>query len=145
MFLQPCHRIMAATAILLLGPSAAPSGFWLGQARAQVGAKAKTAAQPAPGAADARNDDRAAIRASLESFVKAFESRDAKALAAHWTAEGEYSRDDGVTIQGRPAIEKAFGDFFTKSPEVKAQIQPQSLRFVSRDTAIGEGSVSVRR
>ena len=85
---------------------------------AQTGTKAKVPADP-------RNDDRTAIRASLESFVKAFESRDAKALAANWTADGEYNRDDGVSIQGRPAIEKAFADFFAKTPEVKAEIEPQ--------------------
>jgi len=107
-------------------------------AHAQTGTKAKAPADP-------RNDDRTAIRASLASFVKAFESRDAKALASHWTADGEYNRDDTVAILGRPAIEKAFTDFFAKTPEVKAEIQPQSLRFVSRDVAMGEGLVTVRR
>jgi len=86
-----------------------------------------------------------AIRTSLESFVKAFESRDAKALAAHWTAEGEYSNEAGATIQGRAAIEKAFTALFAKTPELTAKIQPESLRFLSRDTATGGGSVTVQR
>jgi len=114
-------------------------------AKAQVGAKTKAPSQPPPAAADARNEDRAAIRAALESFVKAFESRDAKALAAHWTAEGEYQNEAGATVHGRGALESGFAAFFAKTPEVKAEIQPESLRFLARDTAIGEGSVTVRR
>src|SRR5438067_12343910 len=124
MLIQRQHRFAAVTTALLLAAGSAPSGLWLGQACGQAGAKGKAPAQTT-NVADARNEDRVAIRASLESFAKAFESRDAKALAAHWTAEGEYRRDDGMTIQGRLALEKAFGDFFAKTPDVKAQIQPQ--------------------
>jgi uncharacterized protein (TIGR02246 family) len=130
-------RALAATAVAAIMASSA--GVVFGQA------KGKVPAQAAPAAADARSEDRAAIRSSLESLVKSFESRDAKGLAAHWTAEGEYSRDDGVTLRGRAVIEKAFSDFFAKTPDVKAEIQPQSLRFVARDTALGEGLVTVRR
>jgi uncharacterized protein (TIGR02246 family) len=134
--------VAASTVVLLLAGAACP---WLSQARGQVGAKAKTPGQPPPAAANARSEDRAAIRTALDSFVKAFESRDAKALAAHWTAEGDYDNEVGVSIQGRAEIEKAFTAFFAKTPEVTAEIHPQSLRFLSRDTAIGEGSVAVRR
>jgi len=131
-----------STVALLLASAASP---WLGQAHGQVGAKTKAPGQSPPAAADARNADRASIRAALESFVKAFESRDPKALAAHWTAEGEYQSEAGATVQGRGALEKAFTEFFAKTPEVKAEIQPESLRFLSTDTAIGEGLVTVRR
>ena len=138
----PCRTVAASAIVLLLAGAAGP---WLGRAHGQVSAKTKASSQPPPAAADARNEDRAAIRASLESFVKAFESRDAKALAAHWTVEGEYNNEAGTTVQGRAAIEKAFTDFFMKTPEVKAKIQPESLRFLSRDAAIGDGSVTVQR
>lgn len=137
-----CRMFAASTVVLLLASAACP---WLGQARGQVGAKAKAPGQPPPAAADARNVDRVAIRAALESFVKAFESRDPKALAAHWTAEGEYQSDAGATVHGRGALESAFGAFFAKTPEVKAEIRPESLRFLSRDIAIGEGSVTIQR
>jgi uncharacterized protein (TIGR02246 family) len=138
MFAQAQTRIVAGVVLLLIAINALPNRLWINQAHAQAGSKAK-------GPVDPRNDDRAAIRAFLDLFVKAFESRDAKALAAQWTTDGEYSRDDGVAIQGREAIEKAFADFFAKTPEVKAEVQPQSLRFVSRDVAMGAGSVTVRR
>jgi hypothetical protein len=48
----------------------------------------------------ARNEDRAAIRAAPDSLFKAFESRDAKALAAHGTSGGEYHSQGGARIQG---------------------------------------------
>jgi len=81
----------------------------------------------------------------MQSFVKAFESRDAKALAAHWTAEGEYQTVDDTRVRGREALEKGFTGFFAKTPEVKAEVHPGALRFLSSDTAIEDGSVTVRR
>src|SRR5262245_25400467 len=83
-------------------------------------------AQPRPPAgagADPRAADKASARASLESFVKAFDARDAKALAAHWTAEGEYRRGTDEPVQGRAALEQAFGAFFAKTPEVSAEVE----------------------
>lgn len=139
MFSQSPLRLIGWTILsLLLNCTAMP---WLSQVRAQPGAKA--AGQP-PQAADARTEDRATIRTSLEGFAKAFEARDAKALASYWTAEGEYN-NEGTTIRGRAAIEQAFATFFARTPEVKAKIQPESLRFLSQNTALGEGSVHVQR
>jgi uncharacterized protein (TIGR02246 family) len=105
----------------------------------------KAGESPKPAAEDSRKEDREAIRKDLESFVKAFESRDAKALAAHWSADGEYRNDAGVQLRGRDAIEAAFATLFANTPEVKAEIHRDSLRFLSRDTAVGEGRVAVRR
>jgi uncharacterized protein (TIGR02246 family) len=81
----------------------------------------------------------------MQSFVKAFEARDAKALAAHWTAEGEFTNVAGDTVRGREPLEKGFSAFFAKTPEVKAEVHPDSLRFLSSGLAIEEGSVTVRR
>ena len=100
---------------------------------------------PAPPAAvDARAKDRTAIRDTLASFAKAFESRDAKQVAAYWTAEGEHQTTHGATVRGREALEKAFGEFFAVTPEVQAELQPSGLRFISKDSAIEEGMVTVR-
>jgi uncharacterized protein (TIGR02246 family) len=114
---------------------------WIGpgQARAQSAPTARAAP------ADGRDEDRAAVRAALDSFVKAFESRDTKALAAHWTAGGEYHPIDGAPVQGREALEKGFSAFFARNPEVKAKINHESVRFLSTDSAIDEGSVIMRR
>src|SRR5262245_38050548 len=78
--------------------------------------KDKTAVKEAPAEGQAsapedRKEDRAAIRKSLGDFVKAVEKADAKAVAACWTAEGEYIGDDGTVLRGRPAIQKAYTEF----------------------------------
>lgn len=96
-------------------------------------------------AADSRAADRKAVRAAMESFVKAFEARDAEALAGHWTTEGEYQNDNGAVIQGRDALVRAFGELFARTPEVKADVRPQSLRFLSSDLAFEEGVARIRR
>jgi uncharacterized protein (TIGR02246 family) len=104
----------------------------------------KSSGKP-PAGPEARTADREAIRDVIGSLAKSFEARDAKALAAHWTAEGEYRNAQGVAVQGREALEQAFGKFFAKTPEVTAEVKPDGLRFLSRDSGIEEGTVTVRR
>lgn len=102
--------------------------------------------KPRPSASEAeRKDDRAAIRASMDSFVKAFISRDPKSLAAHWTEEGEYRNQDGLKVHGRESLEKGFAEFFAHTPEISAEVHPDTLTFLARDIAIEEGTVTVRR
>jgi len=92
-----------------------------------------------------RVEDAAAVQAAMQSFAKAFGARDAKALAAHWTALGEYHGENGKSVSGREALEGAFARFFAKSPEVKAEVRSESVRLLANDAAIEEGTVTVRR
>jgi len=94
---------------------------------------------------DARGADRSAVHAAMESFRKAFESRDPKALSAVWTEEGEYENESGTIVRGRTNIEKGFATLFAKNPELSAVLKPKSLRFLSRDSAVEEGLVTIRR
>jgi uncharacterized protein (TIGR02246 family) len=93
----------------------------------------------APVATEQRPDDRAAIQKALTSFTKAFQKGDGKAVAAHWTTEGEYISDDGVTFTGRPALEKAYQEYFSKNPDNALEVEVDSIRFPSRDNAVVEG------
>jgi uncharacterized protein (TIGR02246 family) len=103
-------------------------------ASAQTGVKAPAESSP----------DSDAIRKSVQSFVAAYEKGDAKALAAHWTEEGEYLSDDGETFRGRNAIEKEYAAAFAKRKgTVKAEAEVDSIRFPSKDTAIEEGHFKV--
>ncbi|MDZ4784370.1 MAG: SgcJ/EcaC family oxidoreductase, partial [Planctomycetia bacterium] len=115
------------------------------QANAQTGAKPKPRPAAPAGQSDPRADDRAGIQAAMTSFREAFKARDAKAMTAHWTAEGEYRNQSGVQLQGRVALEQAFAAFFAKTPELKVDSQPEALRFLSRDSAVQEGVVNVQR
>ena len=78
------------------------------------------------------------------SFAAAFESGDAKAVAAHWTENGEYISDDGTVIRGRANIEKEYAGLFARKKGAKVEIDLESIRFPSRDTAIEEGHFKVR-
>jgi uncharacterized protein (TIGR02246 family) len=92
-----------------------------------------------------RPQDRAALVSVMQTFVKAFEQKNAKALAAHFTPEGEFENDDGKFVRGREALERAFTKFFAKAPALKATVRTDALRFLSNDAAIEEGTVSVCR
>ena len=65
----------------------------------------------------------AAIKLAGLSFLKAYETGNAKGMAAHWTEEGEYFSDDGTVIRGRENIEKEYAKLFAKKRgTVKAEI-----------------------
>jgi uncharacterized protein (TIGR02246 family) len=86
-----------------------------------------------------RADDDAAIRKAAADFIKLVEKGDAKAVAAAWTEDGEYITDDGTTIRGRADIEAAYAKSFAKKKNVKVEMNIESIRFPSKDTAIEEG------
>jgi uncharacterized protein (TIGR02246 family) len=104
---------------------------------AKSGGKPSTKAAK-PGGAN-RADDEAAIRKATAAFIKAAEKGDPAAVAAFWTQDGEYIDDDGTTIRGRAAIEKAYAQALAKNKKLKLEITVESIRFPSKDTAIEEG------
>jgi uncharacterized protein (TIGR02246 family) len=86
----------------------------------------------------------AVIRKLGEEYVKAYNAGDAKAVAAFWTADGEYTDPDGETVRGRAAIEKDFAEFFKAHPKATIETKPGSLRLIGRATAVAEGTAAVR-
>jgi uncharacterized protein (TIGR02246 family) len=103
------------------------------------------AGKSAEGKAGDENADTAAVKKAGQSFLKAYLDRDAKAMAAHWTENGEYFADDGTVMRGRAEIEKAYSELFAKkNPRTDAEIDVTSIRFPSKDTAIEEGYFKVR-
>jgi uncharacterized protein (TIGR02246 family) len=80
---------------------------------------------------------------NAQAFVEAFENGDAKAVAAFWAEDGDYVDLTGHRLQGRPAIEDAFKDYFAGNKGVKLRIDVNSVRFVTPDTAIEDGVTSV--
>jgi uncharacterized protein (TIGR02246 family) len=96
-----------------------------------------------PGQAD-RAEDRAALHKRIEEVLKAAARTDAKELAGFWTETGEYVRDE-LTIRGRANIEKAYADHFKTVKPGAVELQDESVRFLSDDTAIQEGTFLVKR
>ncbi|WP_232056109.1 YybH family protein [Tuwongella immobilis] len=103
-----------------------------------------TATPPAP-MNPARAADDAAIRETATALAKAFEKGDAKAVAAFWTAEGEYVEEGSDPIRGQAAIEKAYAAFFAKRPKLSVVNETTSVRFLGADTAVEEGIFTANR
>jgi uncharacterized protein (TIGR02246 family) len=91
-----------------------------------------------------RKADETDIGKVSAAFARAFEKGDAKAVGAYFTDEAEYVDDEGVTVHGRAALEKAYADFFAKRAELTVETKTDKIRFLSKDTAVEEGTFTVR-
>jgi uncharacterized protein (TIGR02246 family) len=80
----------------------------------------------------------------MVAFLKAFESGEAERVASFWTADGELIDYDGRAYRGRAAVAKAYLELFETKEERHAEIERESLRFLSKETAIEEGYFKVR-
>jgi uncharacterized protein (TIGR02246 family) len=87
--------------------------------------------------------DKEAIAKNAEAFVEAFHKGDARALAAFWTEDGDFTDQTGRHIKGRAALEKAFKQMFAENEGLKLHIESESLRFVTPDVAIEDGITEV--
>ena len=92
-----------------------------------------------------READKQAIDKLIKENIQAFNNRDAAAIAANWTAEGEYIRNDGEPIRGRAEIQKGYAEFFkTLKGKPKLEVQTDGLRFPSADTAVSEVTLRLK-
>ncbi len=102
-------------------------------------------AQDKPAKAPKREADKLAIDRLTKEMIQAFDRRDAAAMAAHWTADGEFIRNDGEAIRGRAEIQKAYAEYFkTLTDKPKLEVQSDGLRFPSADTAIAEVTLRLK-
>lgn len=83
------------------------------------------------------------ITKTAEAFVAAFQKEDAKALSEMWTVDGDFVDLEGRVLRGRAAIEKDFTELFKENDGLKLRIDVASVRFLSPDTAIEDGTTSV--
>lgn len=99
-----------------------------------------------PGRAElprAHAEDKEAIAKNAEAFVQAFARGDAEALAAFWMEDGDYTDQAGRHRKGRAAIEKAFQGLFAEHKGLRVRIDSLSLRFVTPDVAVEDGTSAV--
>jgi uncharacterized protein (TIGR02246 family) len=92
---------------------------------------------------DKRNQDEAQIRAGEHAFVKAFNTGDAKAIAAFWAPNGSLIDEEGTLFRGRAAIEEQYGALFKEHPTARIQIAITSIEFPTTTTAIEDGIARV--
>lgn len=90
------------------------------------------------------DDDVQQIEAEVAAYVEAFNTKDAAALALHWSESGAYVRpSDGKRLVGRKAIQKEFEATFADQPEAVLAVKVHNIRFVTSDVAIEEGTAEV--
>lgn len=85
------------------------------------------------------NPEEEALRKNAMAFAEAFDKGDARALAAFWALDGDYTDQTGHRLKGREAIEKAFEKLFAENSGLKLRIHPGSLRFLTPDVAMEDG------
>lgn len=117
--------------------------FWLSLGTRSL--EPTAAAQDAKAKSLDRQADRDAIRKMFTDFKAAFQRKDAAAAAVHLTSEAEIIPDDGEPLKGREAIQKAYAAHFANTAKPTITINPEAMRFTSRDTAIEDGHMTVAR
>jgi uncharacterized protein (TIGR02246 family) len=105
-------------------------------------------ADPSPSAAaqppkNANPADEKALLENAEAFVAAFNKGDARALAAFWTPEGDFTDQLGHKLVGREAIEKSFAELFGDNKGIQLRIDITGLRFVTPEVAVEDGTLAV--
>ena len=97
-----------------------------------------------PGQQSTESDqDQAAIRSVVGSFVDAYNAGDASAVAALFAPEAQIIDAEGNTIIGREAIEQVFADVFAEDPESRIEVNIESLRLIGTALAVEVGATKV--
>ena len=74
-----------------------------------------------------------------QAFIDAFNKGDAKAVAAFWMPDAEYTDQAGRQTKGREAIEKLYEKVFAGQKGAKLNIMVTSIKQVTPDVGIEEG------
>jgi uncharacterized protein (TIGR02246 family) len=84
--------------------------------------------------------DKATIEKAVKSYTAAFNARDAKALAAHWSPEAVYINPlTGNQVEGREAITKEFEAILAELKKTKLAVDVESIQFISPGVAVENG------
>lgn len=83
------------------------------------------------------------VRAAAAGYVEAFNRGDADSVAGYWSPEAVYAnRMTSEEVTGRDAIAGQFEALFASSPDLKLAVDVQSVRFVSPNVAVENGTAS---
>lgn len=96
-------------------------------------------------AADQSASDEAAIRKAIASYVAAYNQGDAKAVADHWSDQGEWLSPGGERWKGRETIQRQMEAAFKDQAGSHLEVLDVSVRFLTADVAVEEGTTRVVR
>ncbi|GAA4434841.1 SgcJ/EcaC family oxidoreductase [Bremerella cremea] len=88
-------------------------------------------------------EDETAILAAVDSYVAAFNKGDGKALAQHWTEDGEFVMESGEVLKGHDAMISQFSSYFESNPGVKLELTNTQIKMISPRVASESGLARV--
>jgi uncharacterized protein (TIGR02246 family) len=91
-----------------------------------------------------RRADATAIKHVTEAFTQAFNSGDARAVAALYTDDAELIDEYGERVQGRRLIQDFYDALFSERKGATIDVSVSSLRFLGPDVAREEGLTRVK-
>lgn len=94
----------------------------------------------APSADEQPDVNRERAVKALASLAKAYNARDAKAIAEQFTPIGEFVDGDGNVFQGHEAIAKEFAALFKINPEHEIELVADEIREISPGLLVIESS-----
>lgn len=83
--------------------------------------------------------ERKAVEEALKNFATTFNDHKADQVAALYTTNAELVDLAGRVTRGRAAIHEMLAKVFVDQPQIKIQMEVQSIRFLSPELAIEEG------
>ncbi len=84
--------------------------------------------------------DEQQIRQGVIAFVEQYNAHQADAVAALFAADARMVFADGTEVNGREEIQQSFEDAFKENPKVAVSVVVDSIRFLTPDVAVEEGS-----
>jgi uncharacterized protein (TIGR02246 family) len=97
-------------------------------------------------AAAQQNADEAAIRKLAESYVEAFNQKNAEQLAGLWAENAVYANpESGTEVVGREAIAQQLKEIFAQDGEAKLEVDVGEISFLSPGVALEHGTARVLR
>lgn len=90
-------------------------------------------------------DDEAQIRQRAKDYLEAVERGDEQRIAAFWTSDGDYIDETGQIVKGRQLARQSRRKHERDAVRTTLMANADSLRFVSPDVAIEDGTVSMKK
>ncbi len=102
-----------------------------------------TLAALAPAQGNEPTDADKTSQSQVDSYVAAFNKGDARALAALYAEDTQYTSDEGVAVVGRAAVLENLTKFFAKNKGAKLEVRVDSARFLTPDVLLERGFATV--
>jgi uncharacterized protein (TIGR02246 family) len=99
--------------------------------------------QAAPQKAAGPSADEQQIQKAITNFVEQYNAHKADAVAALFAPDARMTSRDGSEINGREEIKESLEAVFAESPKIALSVVVESIRFLTSDVAVEEGSTTL--